>query len=249
MSYRRSFGGFGSIIEERTSVELSTSELIIFYINNGKLADLKKRLTTSNINDIIESKLGYRALDYAIKCDNKEIIDFILSLGADPYLLNGVRKNAFAMSRDHMSNHMALNIIDSKDAIIKDKTKTITTLEKCIANLESSKKYMLESIDTLNATNSKFKSSTTELKSETRHLKDEVSTLTVQTRSMTTKINELERQASSIRADNTVLRESVRNLHNENNVLQKENTTLKRKYADLEESFDTLFHNTKNTKK
>jgi len=249
MSYRRGFGSFISMVEEKTSVDLSSSELIIFYINGCKLAELKKRLTTSNISNIIDTKLGYRALDFAIKADNKDVIDYFLSLGADPYLFNGARKNAFTMSRDHMSNHVAMNILDSKDAIIKGKTKTITTLEKCIIDLEASKAYMLKSIDTLNANNSKFKKDATDFKSETRYLKDEVSTLSVKTRSMTTKINELESDITGVRADNTVLRSSVSNLRIENDTLKKENITLKRKYSDLEQSFDTLFHTTKNPKK
>lgn len=248
MSYRRSYSVFGSCTET-TSIDVSVNERTIFYITTGNVNELKKTLNKDNVNNVIESRSGYRALDFAIKNDNKEIIDLLLSLGADPYLYNGMRKNAFTMSRDHMSNHMTLNILDSKDAMIKDKNKTITTLEKSIADLEASKAYMLKSIDTLNANNSKFKKDASELKSESRNLKDEVSSLSVQTRSMTTKITQLEREATSLRTDNSVLRSSVSHLRIENDTLKKENTTLKRKYSELEESFDTLFQSTNRGKK
>lgn len=248
MAYRRSYSVFGSSTET-TSIDLSVNERTIFYITTGNVNELKKTLNKDNVNSVIESRSGYRALDFAIKNDNKDIIDILLSLGADPYLLNGSRKNAFTMSRDHMSNHLALNILDSKDAMIKDKNKTITTLEKSIADLEASKAYMLKSIDTLNANNSKFKKDASELKSESRNLKDEVSSLSVQTRSMTTKITQLEREATSLKLDNSALRSSVSLFLIENDTLKKENTTLKRKYSELEESFDTLFQSTNRGKK
>lgn len=248
MAYRRNFNIFTSSTET-TSVDLPIGELTIFYITNGKLTELKKSINKDNVNNIIELRSGYRALDFAIKSDKKEIIDYLLSLGADPYLMNGSRKDAFTMSRDCMNNDVFLNVLASKNATIKDNNKTITTLEKSIADLEASKAYMLKSIDTLNANNSKFKKETTDLKSESRNLKDEVSSLSVQTRSMTNKIAQLEREASSIRTDNTVLRSSVSNLRIENDSLKKENTTLKRKYSELEESFDTLFQSTNRGKK
>jgi len=248
MSYRRNFNVFGSSTET-TSVDLSINEMVIFYLTNGRLTELKKKLNKENVNNIIDSRLGYRALDFAIKIDNKDIIDYILSLDADPYLLNGARKNAFTMSRDCMNNDVVLHALASKDQTIKDKNKTITTLEKSIADLEASKAYMLKSIDTLNAKNSIFKKDASDWKSESRHLKNEVSSLSVQTRSMTSKITQLEHEASSIRADNTVLRSSVSHLRIENETIKKENTTIKRKYSELEESFDTLFQSTNRGKK
>jgi FtsZ-binding cell division protein ZapB len=231
--------------KDTVTVELSPAELIIFHIQNNKLSDLKGLVDTNNVNNIIDSKSGYRALDYAIRNDNSDVIDFLLKLGADPYLLNASQKNAFEMSRIYMNNNVVLFSLKSKDDEIDSHKKTITTLEKSVSNLEACKAYMTKSIDTLNNDTSVFKNQISTLKGESSNLKTDVYNLSVKTRSMTAKIEAYQRDTTDLRANNNFLKSTVANLRNENDELKKENTSLKRKYSDLETSYENLFKSTR----
>lgn len=246
--FSRKSTGSSTVVNSKYALNLSLNELIIYYINNNKLTELKEILDKNNVNNIIDDKIKYRALDFAIKYNNKDIIKYIISLGADPYILNGSNKNAFDMSKDYMNNDVVIHFLNTKDDIIKNNKKEITTLEKKISDLEASKAFMLRSIDTLNNKNSTFNTYVAELKYESTTLKENVSSLTMKTRSMDNKINTLSQDAVALRTENSVLKSSVNILRIENDDLKKENTTLKRKYSNLEESFDNLLKSTKSKK-
>lgn len=245
-----SFGSFTeeskkNTVNETVSIELTPYELMIFYIQNNKLTDLKRLINKNNVNTVIDSKDGLRAIDYAIKSNNDEIIKFLLELGADAYLLNGSKKNAFELSREHISNVVSNFVLNSKDNEIETHKKAITTLEKSVSSLEACKTYMTKSIDTLNNNNSVFKNEISTLKGESSNLKTDVYNLSVKTRSMTAKIEAYERDTTDLRANNNFLKSSVANLRSENDDLKKENNSLKRKYSELETSYENLFKSTR----
>jgi cell division protein FtsB len=245
-----SFGSFTeeskkNTVKETVSIELTPYELMIFYIQNGKLTELKRLIDKNNVNTVIDTKTGFRAIDYAISNKKSDIIDFLLSLGVDPYLLNGSKKNAYEMSCEYMINDVSLYFLKSKDTEINTHKKEITALEKSVSNLEASKKYMEKSIDTLNNNTSIFKNEISTLKGESSNLKMDVYNLSVKTRSMTAKIEAYERDTTDLRANNNFLKSSVANLRSENDDLKKENGTLKRKYSELETSYENLFKSTR----
>ena len=73
----------------KTSVNFSTTfqnNDILYYISTGNYEEFTKLITEANVNNIIDTKNGYTSLHYAIRLDNEKMMEYLLNMGANPYL-------------------------------------------------------------------------------------------------------------------------------------------------------------------
>lgn len=171
---------------------------IIYSIIIDDYEELKKLVNSSNVNEIIDDKNKYNALHYAIYANKIDIIDYLLLIGADPYLKNGDRNDAFDMSLKFQSRilfdyiHKKLNQENCDLCIQIDK------LEKKIADTNENNDYLQKSMYNLTTKFNIFKNEVFSLKRERILLKDKNDNLEKNILSLQDDNNKLKRDYESL---------------------------------------------------
>ena len=79
------------------TVQLDITNKILFYIVTGNLVELRKLINNSNIDSIIDKKNNYTSLHYAVKLPNNNIVEYLMSCGANPNIKQNEGKDAIRM--------------------------------------------------------------------------------------------------------------------------------------------------------
>ncbi len=213
---------------------------IIYCMSIDDLKEFKNLVNNSNVNKIIDTKNRYTALHYAIRFNNGSMIEYLLSIGANPYLKTYDNQDCFDLSMKYQTKDLYNYEIKSLKSINSDYEKKVITLERKIENHETNNKYLVKSIDDLVAKNNKLKDDFSDMKKENLSLKSRNSSLLKENNSLLDNNSRLE----NIRDDN---KKELISLQNENKMLNQNvdnlNTqikTLKRKYDELDKSYDGL---------
>lgn len=144
---------------------------IIYYISTDNFQELTKIINEANVNEVVDTKNGYTALHYASKTDNTRMIEYLLRMGANPYLTTNDNKNSFDITLKHQ-NKVAfvyeLNEVKSTNSILKQ---DISALEKKYSTIDNNNKYLIKSIDDLVVKNDKLKKEITDVKQVNEELK------------------------------------------------------------------------------
>lgn len=139
-----------------TSVS-SINTNIMFAIITGNLSSIRTLVNSSNANNIIDTKNNYTALHHAVRIrGNNEIIEYLLSCGADPTIKQNEDKDAIDLA------------IEANYRYIIDKvyTDTTTRLTKKITTLEEENKELQKSNEHLIKTRNEHRNRITELTTE-----------------------------------------------------------------------------------
>ena len=213
---------------------------IIYCMSIDDLKGLKNLVTDSNVNQIIDTKNKYTALHYAIRFNNESMIDYLLSIGANPSLKTIDNQNSFDLSLKYQTKTVYEHEIKDLKLNVSELKGTVSALERKIENSAVNTKYLVKSIDDLVLKNNNLKYDFSEIKKDNLSLKSRNSSLLKENSSLLDTKSRLE----NIRDDN---KKEMIYLQNENNTLNKsvdtlnsEIKTLKRKYDSLDESYNGL---------
>ena len=239
----------------------TTNDSIIFSIVTDNINELKKYVTDSNVNKIIDNKNGFTALHYAIKHGNKEIITFLMTLNPNTELktLNG--DDIYDLSLKY-HNRIIFDIINKK------KDDRINSLEKDVFRLNDDNKYkdtrityLTKSIDQTYAKNQDLNKKVIDSEKEIKDLKKknenmslELNNTQLDVLSNKRKFQDMDRKITNLENDNKSLLTEKNNLAKKNYILEKENSdliidnkdfkekneALHEKYTKLDESYTAL---------
>lgn len=215
---------------------------IVYYICTDDLINLKNVVDNSNVNQIIDSKNRYTALHYAVKFNNISIINFLLSIGANPYLKNNENLDCFNLSFKYHTTAVYDNVIKTLKDNVSDLNKKITTLEKKIDNDSLNTKYLIKSIDDSVIKIDNLKNDNYLLKKDNSTLKSKNNLLNKENDNLTNAKKKLEKIIDDNHLQFTILKSDNSSLTKECNSLKNEVTSLKRKYDDLDDSYTGLLN-------
>ena len=213
---------------------------VIYCMSIDDLKGLKNLVTESNVNQIIDTKNKYTALHYAIRFNNESMIDYLLSIGANPLLETIDKENAFDLSfkyqikvvYDYEIKDLKLNISELKG--------TVSALERKIQNNAIDTKYLVKSIDDLVLKNNNLKCDFSDVKKENLSLKSKNSLLIKENSLLLDSKSRLETIRTESKKELIDLQTENDSLNKSVDTLNSEVKTLKRKYDSLDDSYNGL---------
>jgi len=137
----------------RTLLEESNSNHIIFAIVTNNVANVRKLINIRNYNNVLDESTGFTALQYAISSPNisNDIIKYLLTLGANPKeKIKNQEIDSFDLAIRYNKKYLFEyfnNIQDDKIIVLSDKNQI---LQNKLAVSEETNKYLLNSIDGYN---------------------------------------------------------------------------------------------------
>lgn len=115
---------------------------LISYFLSGNLFRIRREITSSNVNAPLDDNL-HTALHYAIKCKNIDIINYLMSIGANPHKENIFKESCIMYAIIYQITEFNSLIQERSTRCLKRKIDDLEiendTLEDTITNL--SKKY------------------------------------------------------------------------------------------------------------
>jgi ankyrin repeat protein len=222
------------------SQTISNDSNIIYCICINDLRLLKNLVTESNVNQIIDAKNKYTALHYAIRFNNESMIDYLLSIGANPSLKTIDSQTAFDLSLKYQTKTVYEHEIKDLKLNVSELKGTVSALERKIENNTIDTKYLVKSIDDLVAKNNNLKCDFSEIKKENLSLKNRNSLLIKENSSLLDTKSRLENIRDDNKKEMIYLQTENKSLNKSVDTLNSEIKTLKRKYESLDESYNGL---------
>ena len=103
---------------------------IIYYLVTSNVDKVKKLVISSNVNQVVDNKNGYTALHYAIQVGNKELIDYLMSIGASTSIRTSMGHDAYDVSLNYHNRNVIDNILFYNNKTINELKSTVTSLEE-----------------------------------------------------------------------------------------------------------------------
>ena len=153
--------------------QLDISNKILFYIVTGNLVELRKLINNSNINIIIDNVNNYTALHYAVKLPNNNIVEYLMSCGANPDIKQNEGKDAIDLSIESNKRYLIDKLLKKNDVELDqlyskfdDVQYKNRALERTNEDLKQKNEYISKSTD-------QYVKKIDELKEENVKLKDD----------------------------------------------------------------------------
>jgi ankyrin repeat protein len=212
----------------RNSLKNFKNEDIPRAIRDDDYLSLSKLINKNNVNAIIDNTTSFTALHYAIKFDNKNIIDLLLNTGANPYLKTIDGTDAYDLSLKYQTNNVFLHTFNQKDITNNNLKIVNSSLEKKVSEIESLNKYYLKKMDEVGAKSNSLRNENSELKKDVNFLTSENKLIKVELDKKNSKINLLEKEVDK--------RDSEISLG------KRKYDDLKRKCDDLDNSYNNMLN-------
>ena len=92
------------------------SDEIMFAVVTGNLTTLRRLITQTNVNALIDRKNGYTALHHAVRIKkNDQIVEFLLSMGANPSIKSGEQKDSVDLAIESNYRYLIDKMMRDKD--------------------------------------------------------------------------------------------------------------------------------------
>ena len=143
----------GSVANLRLSTQNETlNNNIIFAVVTGGIQEVRTLINASNVNTIIDNKNRYTALHYAVKLPSSEIVEYLMSIGANPNIKQNEDKDAIDLSIESNKRYLIDRLIKNNSAEVgilttrcDDLTYRVKNLEKTNTELKTTNDYLQKS--------------------------------------------------------------------------------------------------------
>ena len=179
--YRNRFTNGGSQTQTTTSlpnIPVSTSQSdisdkILFYIVTGNHVELRKLINSTNINNVIDIKNNYTALHYAVKLPNNNIVEYLMSCGANPDIKQNEGKDAVDLSIESNKRYLIDIVLKKNNAEIDQLYSKFDDIHYKNKTLERTNAELKEKNEWLNKSSDQYVNKIDMLKEENVKLKDD----------------------------------------------------------------------------
>ena len=169
---------------------------ILYYMSIGNYIEFCKLISSTNVNDIIDSKNGYTALHYAIRLNDEKMIQFLLNNHANPYLKTYAKEDSFDLSIKYQTKYVITNEMNTTN-------KTLSTLNRKIKDYEINNRYLVKSVDELTE-------QVITLRQNNGNLTEQVTTLKKENESLTNDVKSMKRNYDSLEQSYSGLLKKIR---------------------------------------
>jgi ankyrin repeat protein len=212
----------------------------LYYISTGNYEEFSKLITESNVNNIIDEKNGYTALHYAVRLNNDKMMEFLLNMGANPYLKTSVNEDTFDLSLKYQTKYVITYQLNDLTETNKELHKTISSINKKINDMNVNNKYLVKSVDDLVTKNNLLKTMSCTMKKEQTELKNKNNILTIEKNSLIFSKSSCELKNNNLKKDIELLQDNIVSLKKDNECITTDFKSLKRKYDSLDQSYSGL---------
>lgn len=189
---------FGTNIKK---VSFSSDTDILYNIIQQNNDLLFRLINEANVNNIINNKNGYTALHYAIQMDNKELIEYLLNIGASIELYSNINENAIDLSLKYKSKHAINYQINELKNTNKELNKKISVLDKNINDINIDRKFLSETINDLMSKNTSLKKNNDNYLINNKSLKRKYDEFELKYNNLDDKYNNLNNKYNNIKED------------------------------------------------
>jgi len=165
----------GSVAGVRLSAQ---NDNIIFAVVTGNISEVRALVNAGNVNSVIDNKNRYTALHYAVKLPNNEIVEYLMSIGANPNIKQNEDKDAIDLSIESNKRYLIDRLIKSNSTEVgilttrcDDLSYRVRNLEKTNTELKATNDYLQKSNGEYIARIEKLNTDIAEKETEKRNLK------------------------------------------------------------------------------
>jgi ankyrin repeat protein len=168
-----SFTGNSNTLGTSTQVNSTSSDdEIMFAIVTGNISSVRRLVTSSNVNKIIDKKNNYTALHHAVRIRrNDDIIEYLLSIGANPLLKQNEQKDAIDLSIESNYRYLIDKMLKEKETELDKIYTKFDEVNYGYKNLERKNKELTEENTYLKKSAEQYVEKIEELKTENVSLK------------------------------------------------------------------------------
>jgi len=150
----------------------SSSNEIMFAVITSNLQEVKRLVNASNANDIIDTINNYTALHHAVRIrGNNPIIEYLMSIGADPKLKQGEGKDCIDLAIEANYRYLIDKLLKEKDMELDKIYDKLDTINYEYKNLQTTNATLVEENEYLKKSSSQYVEKIELLKTENAGLK------------------------------------------------------------------------------
>lgn len=162
----------GSSTQTNQTNSSNLDDEIIFAIVTGNVDSVRRLVNNTNVNKVIDRKNNYTALHHAVRIKrNDEIIEYLLSIGANPSIKQNEGKDAVDLSIEANYRYLIDKMLKQKDTELDKIYSKFDDINYGYKNLERKNKELVEENNYLKKSASEYVCKIEELKTENVSLK------------------------------------------------------------------------------
>ncbi len=145
---------------------------IMFAIVTGNLPSVRRLVTPTNVNNIIDRKNRYTALHHAVRIKkNDQVIEYLLSIGADPKIKSGEDKDSIDLTIESNNRYPIDKMMRDKDIELDGLYTKLDDINYKFKEYERNNKTLVDENQYLKKSSEQYVSKIEELKTENTSLK------------------------------------------------------------------------------
>ena len=151
------------IINENNEIT-NINNTVLFSVVTGNLKEVTKLVNNNNINNIIDKTNNYTSLHYAVKLPNKNIVEYLISCGANPKIKQNEGKDAIDLSIESNKRYLIDHLLTKNDLELDNIYSKFDDISHNKKILESENTELKQANQYLNIANDQYVKKIDELK-------------------------------------------------------------------------------------
>jgi FtsZ-binding cell division protein ZapB len=154
-----------------TNIRNNVRNEIMFAILTSNLQEVRRLVNSSNSNDIIDTTNGYTALHHAVRIrGNDNIIEYLMSVGANPKLKQNENKDAIDLSIESNYRFLIDKLLNKNESELNEIYNKFDNINYEYKNLKRKNEELVEENTYLKKSSSQYVEKIDKLKSENDNL-------------------------------------------------------------------------------
>ena len=167
-----SSGGSSNTRTSQTGIRNCIGNEIMFAVLTSNVQEVRRLVNGSNINDIIDTTNNYTAIHHAVRIrGNDKIIEYLLSIGANPRLKQSEGKDAIDLSIESNYRFLIDKMINKNESELNEIYTKFDSVNYEYKNIKRKNDELVEENNYLKKSQSQYIEKIEELKVENSSLK------------------------------------------------------------------------------
>lgn len=149
----------------------STGDAVIFAIVTGNINEVRRLVNQSNVDNIIDSKNRYTALHYAVKLPNNDIVEYLMTCGADPHIKQIDGKDSIDLSIEANKRFLINKVISGSSKELDQAYAKLDETKYNLRTVERKNEELVKTNNYLQKINSEYTKKIDDLKEENKSVK------------------------------------------------------------------------------
>lgn len=149
----------------------SAGDAVIFAIVTGNINEVRRLVNQSNVDNIIDNKNRYTALHYAVKLPNNDIVEYLMTCGADPHIKQIDGKDSIDLSIEANKRFLINKVIAGSSKELDQAYAKLDDVKYNLRTVERKNEELVKTNNHLEKINSEYIKKIDNLKEENKSVK------------------------------------------------------------------------------